>query len=106
MRAQALLHDLDRSISSVRFRLALTRWLYLPTMLLALVVMVVGLVLGFGTTGPVLGGIIGIAGAAAGFSVLAQKQEGQLAELVDERDDLLEEFPELERGSPPALRDR
>lgn len=96
LRALTALRDLDRRLSSQRIHLFITRWLYLPLMLVALIAMVLGLILGSGTPGPVIGGIVMTAGAAAAFFTWARRQEDDLADLEDERDGLLRDHPSIQ----------
>lgn len=86
LRSQFRAGELDRTISSRRFLLTCVRWLYIPVLHIALVVMIVGLVLGWGSFFPVLGGAAAILG---GIISLVQKAGGiqdDLAELQNERD--------------------
>lgn len=89
-RAHMLARDLERRLSGRKVHLFVTRWLALPLMLIALLAMVLGLILGFGSPGPVIGGAVAIAGAAGGLASWARRQEDALAELEDARGALLE----------------
>jgi len=83
---QFRLGELDRSISSRRFLLATVRWLYIPALVIALVLMVVGLVLGWGSFGPVLGGAMALLAAVLSLVHKAGGIRDDLEELQDERD--------------------
>ncbi len=82
------LSEYDRAISSRRFRLATVRWIYIPVLMAALIAMVLGLVLGWGSFGPVLGGAMGLFGAVFSISQKAIRIQDDLNELVEERDSL------------------
>jgi len=85
---QFRLSELDRTISSRRFLLASVRWLYLPALLVALVLMVVGLILGWGSFGPVLGGAIVLLSAVLSLSHKAGGIRDDLMELQQERESM------------------
>lgn len=78
--------ELDRTISSRRFLLTCIRWLYIPVLLIALVVMIVGLILGWGSFFPVLGGTAAILAAVLSLSRWIEGIRDDLAGLQDERD--------------------
>jgi len=78
--------ELDRTISSRRFLLTCVQWLYLPALLIALVVMIVGMILGWGPFLPVLGGTAAILGAVLSLFRKAGGIRDDLAELREERD--------------------
>lgn len=98
LRARALLNDVDRRISSVRLQLIITRWISLPVLIVALIAMVAGLIFGFGSTGPVLGGAVSLAGAVAAFVVWSRRQDDYLTDLEEGRRALLDDYPTLEPG--------
>jgi hypothetical protein len=85
---QFRLGELDRTISSRRFLLTTVRWLYIPVLVMALVLMVVGLVLGWGSFGPVLGGAMALFAAVLSLVHKAGEIRDDLVELQDERDSM------------------
>jgi len=88
LQSQFRMGELDRAISSRRFLLTCVRWLYLPALLIALVVMIVGLILGWGSFFPVLGGTAAILGAVLSLSRKAGGIRDDLAELREERNSM------------------
>jgi hypothetical protein len=86
LQAQFHLSELDRTISSRRFQLASVQWLYIPVLLVALIAMIVGLVLGWGSFGPVLGGAVAIFGGVLSLFQKAGGLQDDLADLQEERD--------------------
>ncbi len=95
--AQALsaLGDIDQSISSVKLRLGIARWLYVPALALGLMGIVVGFVLGMGSPGPLAVAVVVVAASVATFVYTSHRNEGDLADLLAEREALLHEFPAL-----------
>ena len=85
LRVQARLNEIDRRTSALKFRLGFLRWLVLPVFYVALVAMAVGLILGFGAHEEMVGGIIGIGGAAAGFIHWVRQLRDEISDLEDER---------------------
>jgi hypothetical protein len=104
LRALATLRDLDRRMMSQGTRLFMTRWLLLPMMLIVLVGLVVGLVMGFGNPGPVIGGVLAVAGGAAGIAEWARRQADDLRDVQEERRCLLHDHPSLGAGDPRSTR--
>ncbi|MGD2123928.1 MAG: hypothetical protein PVJ76_19410 [Gemmatimonadota bacterium] len=92
LRDQFGLAEYDRAISSRRFRLATVRWVYIPVLVAALIAMILGLVFGWGSFGPVLGGAIGLFGAVFSVSQKAIRIQDDLEELVEERELLAAEL--------------
>jgi len=86
LQTQFRLGELDRTISSRRFLLTSVRWLYIPVLVIALVVMIVGLILGWGPFGPVLGGTAAILGGVLSLFQKAGGIRDDLVELQEERD--------------------
>ncbi len=85
LQAKARLNSIDRELSGLGVTRAVLRWLILPVFWLTMAAMVAGLLLGFGTLGLVVGGIIGIGGAAATFVTFAQRVRDEITELEGER---------------------
>lgn len=98
LQARFRLNEIDRTSSSLRFRLTYLRWLILPVLGIALGAMVIGLVLGAGSPGPVVGGIAGVVAAAVGFLRKAGDIQDDLSDLQAERRPLLAGM-ESESGS-------
>ncbi len=96
-RAQLALSNVGREDSSASFRLFWIRWLALPLVVLALLGMVVGLVLGFGSPGPVIGGILSLAVAAKVLLSFSWTQMDDLSSLQWDREGLLLDHPDLEK---------
>jgi hypothetical protein len=88
LQSQFRVGELDRTISSRRFLLASVQWLFIPVLLIALVAMIVGLVLGWGSFGPVLGGSVAILGGVLSLFQWAGGMRDDLAGLQEERDSL------------------
>jgi len=97
LRALATLRDLDRRTLSQSTHLLMTRWLFLPVMLVALAGMIVGLVMGFGSPAPVIGGIVALVGGVAGVAERARRQADDLADLDEDRNHILRSHPSLQR---------
>ena len=95
--------ELEREISSSRFQLATIRWIYSPVLVLALVAMVVGLILGWGSFGPVLGGAVGILGAVIALFQRARGIEEDLTYLIEKRDPAVLEARSPSGGSRGKL---
>lgn len=85
LRAQARLNEIDRRTSALKFRLGVLRWVVLPVFYVALVAMALGLVLGSGAREGILGGIIGIGGAAAGFIHWVRQIGDEVSDLEHEK---------------------
>ena len=96
LQSQFRVGELDRTISSRRFQLTCVRWLYIPVLSIALVAMIVGLILGWGSFLPVLGGTTAVLAAVLSLSQKAGGIRDDLAELKDERDSL---FAAVQPGS-------
>jgi ABC-type molybdate transport system permease subunit len=111
LRIQARLREIDRSVPSLRFKLRVIQWAYVPLLSLALVGLVVGLVLGVGDTRGEVGGVLVIAGGIAGLVSFLRRLWDQIADLEDERTAWMRELfpsngsspPPLATGGPPAL---
>jgi len=88
--------ELDRTISAHRFRLAVVRWLYLPVLAVALVLMILGLILGWGSFGPVFGGAVAILGGVLSLVHMTGGMQDNLREMEEERDSAV---ASLESGS-------
>jgi len=86
LQAQFRSGELDRDIASSRFQLVTVRWIMSPVLLAALVFMIVGFVLGWGSFGPVLGGTVGILGAFVALFQRAARIEEELNYLIEKRD--------------------
>jgi hypothetical protein len=97
------LSEYDRAISSRRFRLATVRWIYRPVLVAALIAMVLGLVLGWGSFGPVLGGAMGLFGAVYSLSQKAIRIQDELNELLEERDSLAAALRSSSEGASDLL---
>lgn len=82
------LGELERTISSRRFLLGTLQWLYIPCLSIALVVMVAGLILGWGSFVPVLGGTVAISGAVLSLLRKASGLREDLVDLEAERDSM------------------
>jgi len=89
LQTQARLNEIDRGISSLRFRRAFLNWIILPVFFAALAVMIVAWILGFGTHGSMLAGITAIAGGIAAFFPLGHKLQEEITDLRDERRSIL-----------------
>ena len=103
LQAQARVNDIERRISALRFRLASLRWLYLPVFFAALVAMIVGLILGAGTPGPMIGGITAIAGGVAVFFPMAGNTRDEITDLEDERVSILAALPQHVKDVPGQI---
>lgn len=97
------LAEYERAISSRRSRLATVRWVYLPVLVAALIAMILGLVFGWGSFGPVLGGAIGLLGAVFSVSQKAIGIQDDLKELLAERDSLAAELRSRSEGAKDQL---
>jgi hypothetical protein len=60
LQARFRLRELERRISALRFRLGYVQWLFIPVLIIALIAMIAGLVMGMGSAGPVISGIVAI----------------------------------------------
>lgn len=95
LRVQARLREIDRSIPSLRFKLRVMEWAYVPLLSVALVSLVVGLVLGVGDARGEAGGAVLLAGGIAAFIPYIRRLQDEIADLEDERDGWVRDlFPE------------
>jgi hypothetical protein len=85
LRTQVRVNEIDRRASALKTRLGFLQWLVLPLFYVCLIAMVVGLLLGFGAREEVMGGIIGIGGATAGFVHWVRQLRDEISELEKER---------------------
>jgi hypothetical protein len=107
LRARARSHEIDRRTSSLSFRLGFLRWLVLPAFYVVLSVMVVALLLGYGQTEEMIGGIIAVGGAAAGFFQWIRQLREELSDLEEERSSSRTDLPTSsgEAGGPSGRLD-
>ena len=105
LQAQARANDIDRRISSLRFRRAFVNWLILPVFFAALAAMIVAWILGFGTRGSMLAGIITIAGGIALFFPLDHKLQDEITDLRYERRSILADLPPNARSRQCQIAD-
>jgi hypothetical protein len=92
LRIQARLREIDRSVPSLRFRLRVVQWAYVPLLSVALVGMVVGLVLGVGDTWGEVGAIPLLAGGIAGLVTYFRRLQDEIVDLEEERDGWLKDL--------------
>lgn len=92
LRVQARLREIDRSVPSLRFKLRVMQWAYVPLLSVALVSLVVGLVLGVGDAWGEGGAVLLLAGGIAGFVPYVRRLQDEIADLEEERDRWLEEL--------------
>jgi hypothetical protein len=101
LRIQARLREIDRSVPSLRFRLRVMEWAYVPLLSVALVGLVVGLLLGTGDTRGEVGGVVLLAGGIAGFVPDIRRLQDEIADLEDERATWIRELVPQEDGTTP-----
>ncbi len=104
-RTQFALSNIGREDSSAHFRLFWIRWLALPLVVLTLLGMVVGLVLGLGSPGPVIGGILSLAVAVKGLLSFSRTQMDDQSGLQWNREGLLRDQPDVGDDDPGLLRE-
>ena len=105
LQTQAHLNEIDRRLSSLRFRRAFVNWLILPVFFAALAAMIVAWILGFGTRGSMLVGIITIAGGIALFFPLDHKLQDEITDLRYERRSILADLPPNARSRQCQIAD-
>ena len=96
------LSEVDRQLRSEKVRQTLIRWAYLPILTVGLTAMILGLILGTGSTSLVAGGALSLAGAVAVFVQQLRKVNHELADLEEERS-MLTALPSQSARTPPRL---
>jgi len=101
LRIQARLREIDRSVPSLRFKLRVIQWAYVPLLSVALAAMVVGLVLGVGDTWGEVGAIPLLAGGIAGLVPYVRRLQDEIVDLEEEREAWMRDLFPAEAGATP-----